>query len=127
MPHERFLTIQLHDLLQFLGTQGITTIIVVAQHGMLGTAMMTPVDASYLADAVVLFRYFEASGDIRQAVSIVKNRTGKHERTIRELKLSEHGIQNGAPLREFRGILQGTPEYVGDDAMLLQKGERSTT
>ena len=113
MPHERFLTVQLHELLQFLGEHDITTIIVVAQHGMLGHAMMSPVDASYLADAVILFRYFEANGEIRQALSIVKNRTGKHERTIRELKLSERGIEIGRPLREFRGILQGTPVYRG--------------
>ncbi|TWU17574.1 Circadian clock protein kinase KaiC [Novipirellula galeiformis] len=125
MPHEKFLTIQLHDLLQYLGRRGIVTLVVVAQHGMLGQSMQTPVDTSYLADSVILFRYFEAAGEIRQAISVVKKRTGSHERTIREFKLSDHGLVVGPPLREFRGVLAGTPEYVGDQQRLLQRKGRT--
>jgi circadian clock protein KaiC len=112
MPGERFLTIQLHELLMFLGQQGVATILIAAHHGMIGTQMNTPVDASYLADAVILLRYFEAAGEVRQAISVVKKRGGRHERTIREFRL-DGGIHVGQPLREFRGILTGVPVYEG--------------
>src|SRR6056297_741062 len=122
MPHEKFLIIQMHELLQFLGKRGILTLVVVAQHGMLGTAMGTPVDTSYLADSVVLFRYFEGGGEIRQTISVVKKRTGRHERTIREFKLSDKGVEIGPPLSQFRGILAGIPEFIGDqDSLLAEK------
>jgi circadian clock protein KaiC len=114
MPEERFLTSQLHELLTFLGHKGVVTFLLVAQHGLVGQ-MDTPVDTTYLADTVILFRYFEAAGEVRQAVSVVKKRSGKHERTIRELSLGEGGITVGKPLREFHGVLSGTPTYGGPD------------
>ena len=86
MPEERFLTIQLHELLMYLGQQGVATILIGAHQGLIGAQMNTPVDASYLADAVILLRYFEARGEVRQAISVMKKRGGSHERTIRELQ-----------------------------------------
>ncbi len=113
MPGERFLTIQLHELLMYLGQQGVATILIAAHHGMIGAQMQAPVDASYLADAVILMRYFEAAGEVRQAISVVKKRGSRHERTIREFRLDDGGIHVGEPLREFRGILTGVPVYEG--------------
>lgn len=95
----------------------MATFLVLAQHGMIGT-MQTPVDTTYLADTVVLFRYFEAGGEVRQAVSVVKKRSGKHERTIRELRL-DGGIRVGDPLKNLRGVLTGTPAYDGESGELL--------
>ena len=120
MPGERFLTIHLHELLMFLGERGVATILVGAHQGMIGTAMMTPIDASYLADAVILLRYFEAKGSVRQAISVIKKRGGQHERTIRDFALEPGGIQVGPPLRGFRGVLTGVPvehasDVAGDD------------
>jgi circadian clock protein KaiC len=109
MPEERFLTIQLHEILSYLGQQGIATILVGAHQGIVGGPMVSPVDASYLADAVVLLRYYEAEAEVRQAISVVKKRGGQHERTIREFKLTEKGIFIGEPLRKFRGVLTGVP------------------
>ena len=109
MPQEQFLAAQLHELLGYLGRQGVTTLLVVAQHGLMGSGMQTPVDTSYLADSVVLLRYFEYAGEVRKAVSVVKKRSGSHEGTIRELYFDENGIHVGEPLRRFRGILTGTP------------------
>ena len=114
MPEERLLTAQLHELLTYLGHKGVVTFLLVAQHGLLGQ-METPVDTTYLADTVILFRYFEAVGEVRQAISVVKKRSGKHERTIRELSLGDAGIKVGKPLREFHGVLGGTPTYRGPD------------
>jgi len=116
MPEERFLIAQLHELLTYLGHRGVVTFLIVAQHGLFGS-MQSPIDTTYLADAVVLFRYFEARGEVRQALSVVKKRSGKHERTIRELKLGNGGIAVGDPLRDFQGILTGTPSYHGPDAL----------
>lgn len=113
MPEERFLTAQLHELLTYLGNKGVVTIMVVAQHGIVGSQMQTPVDTSYVADAVVLFRFFEAHGQVLQAVSVVKKRIGEHERTIREYRLTRRGIEVGRPLRQFEGILTGTPRFLG--------------
>ncbi|WP_246146815.1 ATPase domain-containing protein [Rubripirellula lacrimiformis] len=121
MPHEKHLIIQLHELLQFLSKESILTLVVVAQHGMLGQSMGTPIDASYLADSVVLFRYFEAAGEIRQAISVIKKRTGRHERSIREFKLSNKGVEIGPPLTKFRGILTGVPDFVGEQGSLIAK------
>lgn len=109
MPEEKFLTAQLHELLGYLGRQGVTSLLVVAQHGLMGSGMQTPVDTSYLADSVVLLRYFEYAGEVRKAVSVVKKRSGAHEGTIRDLYFDEKGIHVGEPLRRFRGILTGTP------------------
>lgn len=117
MPEERFLTAQLHELLTYLGHKGVVTFLVLAQHGMLGN-MQSPVDTTYLADNVILFRYFEANGQVRQAISVVKKRSGKHERTIRELKF-EGAIKVGEPLKDFQGVLTGTPMFKGEFGKLL--------
>lgn len=109
IPEERFLTIQLHELLMFLGQRGVATILIGAHQGIIGSRMQTPVDASYLADAVVLIRYFEARGEMRRALSVVKNRGGRHERTIREFTMDDDGIHVGDALREFRGVFTGVP------------------
>ena len=111
MPAERFLLIHLHELFRYLGQRGIITLMVVSQYGMLGADIQSPVDVSYLADTVVLLRYFEAEGEMRQAMSIVKHRTSAHERTIRQFQMSAQGIAVGPPLRAFRGIFSGTPAY----------------
>jgi len=115
-PEERFLTIQLHELLSYLGQRGVATIIVGAHKGLIGGAMVAPIDASYLADAVLLLRYYEAAGEVHQAISVVKKRGGAHERTIREFKLTADGIKVGDPLRRFRGVLTGVPTPVTDDS-----------
>ena len=109
MPEERFLIIQLHELLSYLGQAGVATILIGAQPGLIGSQMHTPVDASYLADAIILMRYFEARGEVRQAISVVKKRGGAHERTIREFRLEPGRITLGEPLRDFRGVLTGMP------------------
>jgi circadian clock protein KaiC len=109
MPEEQFLTAQLHELLTYLGRQGVTTLMVVAQHGLMGTNMQSPVDTSYLADSVVMLRYFEYAGKVKKAISVVKKRGGAHEESIRELRFDERGIHLSEPLTEFRGILTGVP------------------
>ena len=109
MPEEQFLTAQLHELLTYLGRRGVTTLLVVAQHGMLGTAMNAPLDTSYLADSVVMLRYFEYAGRVKKAVSVLKKRSGPHEETIRELLFDRRGIHLSEPLVGFRGILTGVP------------------
>jgi circadian clock protein KaiC len=109
MPGEHYLIVQLHELLSYLGQNGVATILIGAHHGLIGGSMQTPVDASYLADAVVLLRYFEAAGEVRQAISVVKKRGGSHERTIREFGMRDGSIHVGEPLRHFRGVLTGVP------------------
>jgi len=109
MPEEHFLTVQLHELLSFLRQRGILTLLLMAQHGVLGR-MDVPVDVSYLADTVMMTRYFEASGRVRKALSVVKRRSGGHEDTIREIKLGPGGLEVGEPLSNFRGVLTGVPE-----------------
>jgi circadian clock protein KaiC len=111
MPHEQFLSMQLHELLSYLGQQGVATILTLAQHGFIG-AMQTPVDVSYLADSVLLFRYFEHAGEIRRALSVIKKRSGPHERSIRELVFGKGGIIVGEPLRDFKGVLTGIPNFI---------------
>jgi circadian clock protein KaiC len=120
MPEERLLTVQLHELLSYLGQRGVTTLIVMAQHGLLGN-MTAPIDVSYLADTVLLLRYFEAEGRIRKAISVVKKRSGPHEDTIREFSMSQRGIQVGAPLVAFSGVLTGVPRYLGQASALSSK------
>jgi circadian clock protein KaiC len=110
MPDEKFLVIQLHELLTYLGQRGVASILVAAQHGLMGAQMTAPVDASYLADSVVLLRYFEAEGEVRQAISVVKMRGGEHERSIREFTMRAGRITIGEPLRDYRGVLTGVPE-----------------
>jgi circadian clock protein KaiC len=113
MPEERFLTIQLHELLMYLGQRSVATILIAAQQGLIGNQMNTPIDASYLADAVLLLRYFEAKGKVRQAISVMKKRGSNHERTIREFRLDGGRISVGDELTDFRGILTGMPVYEG--------------
>ena len=120
MPEEKFLIAQLHELLTYLGHLNIITILIVAQHGLLGNAMLTPLDTSYLADSVILFRYFEAEGEVRQSIAVVKKRSGAHERTIREFRIDKTGLRVGATLRHFHGVLSGTPVYTGADGTLLK-------
>lgn len=119
MPDERFLTTHLHELLTYLGQRGVVTILVGVQQGMLGGQMSTAVDASYLADNVMMLRYFEHDGEVKQAVSVFKKRGSLHERTIRQFSLSSSGIEVGAVLRGFRGILTGVPVYVGESASIV--------
>ena len=121
MPEERFLSVQLHELLTYLGQQNVATILVSAHSGLLGTNMSTPVDASYLADAVVLLRYFETRGEVRQALSVMKKRGSKHERTIREFGFENGRIFVGKALSEFRGVLTGVPVYEGDGTQAHQR------
>jgi len=113
MPGEDYLALHMHELLAYLHYRGVTTLMVLTQSGILGTAMASSVDLSYLADNMLLLRYFEASGQVRKAVSVVKKRTGEHEPTIRELSFEGSRITIGAPLTEFRGILTGVPLYSG--------------
>ncbi len=114
MPEEKFLTAQLHELLAYLGQQGVVTLMTVTQSGMMGSGMHSPVDTTYLADNVILFRYFESRGRVRRAVSVVKKRNGKHEKTMRELQVTERGIEVGEPLENFHGVLTGVPTYISD-------------
>ncbi|RYX95720.1 MAG: circadian clock protein KaiC [Comamonadaceae bacterium] len=114
MPDERFLSTHLHELLTYLGQRGVVTILVAVQQGMLGGNMSTSLDASYLADNVMLLRYYEYDGEVKQAVSVFKKRGSVHERTIREFSMSEKGIQVGEPLRGFRGILTGVPVHLSE-------------
>jgi circadian clock protein KaiC len=115
MPEEQFLVLHLHELLQYLNRRGVATFLTVAQHGMLGD-MKQPVDVTFLADTVIMLRYFEALGRVRRAVSVIKKRTGAHEDTIRELRIDGKGIALGPPLSEFQGVLRGVPTYVGKTA-----------
>jgi circadian clock protein KaiC len=123
MPSERFLVVQLHELLTYLGQSGVATLMIGAQQGIIGTQMNSPVDASYLADAVLLLRYFEDRGAIRQAISVIKKRGGRHERTIREFSLNGGHILIGEPLRAFRGVLAGVPTL--EDHESLEQSSRS--
>jgi circadian clock protein KaiC len=118
MPDGRFLILQMHELLSYLNQQGVLTLLVLAQHGLVGP-MDTPLDISYLSDAVIMLRYFEFGGRVRRALSVVKKRSGEHEHTIREFVLSERGLTVGPPLANFRGVFSGTPVYTGDSAPLL--------
>ncbi len=118
MPDERFLVLQMHELLSYLNQLGVLTVMVLAQHGMVGR-MDTPVDLSYLSDAVIMLRYFEANGRVRRALSVVKKRSGVHEDTIREFQLTSDGLKVGPPLTQFSGVLSGTPTFVGDPHPLM--------
>jgi circadian clock protein KaiC len=124
-PEERFLTIQLHELLMYLNQKGVATILIGAHQGLIGAQMNTPVDASYLADAVILLRYFESKGEVRQAISVIKKRGSRHERTLREFRLDQGCITVGNTLRDFRGVLTGTPIYESASQPLDSGGDRS--
>lgn len=119
MPGEKELILHMHELLQYLNRRGASTFLTVAQHGLVGD-MKAPVDVTYLADTVILLRYFEARGRVRRAVSVIKKRTSTHEDTIREYRIGQNGITLGEPLTEFQGVLRGVPELVGDSAKLLE-------
>lgn len=114
MPEEHFLTLQLHEMLTYLGQMGVITLMVVAQHGLVGTSMESPVDVSYLADSVMVFRHFELGGRLRKAVSMLKRRTGAHESSIRELIISARGLSVSEPLGELQGLLTGVPSVVAE-------------
>ncbi|HEY8002838.1 MAG TPA: ATPase domain-containing protein [Phenylobacterium sp.] len=118
MPEENFLILHIHELLQYLNRQGATTFLTVAQHGLVGD-MKAPVDVTYLADTVILLRYFEARGQVRRALSVIKKRSGPHEKTIREFEIGAHGLTVGPPLEGFHGVLRGVPNFVGDDSGLM--------
>ena len=119
MPEEKQLILHMHELLQFLNRQGATTFLTVAQHGLVGD-MRAPVDVTYLADTVILLRYFEAMGRVRRAISVIKKRTSAHEDTIREYRIGEAGLTLGPPLMNFQGVLRGVPEMIGVDEALME-------
>ena len=119
MPEENSLILHLHELLQYLNRQGAATFMTVAQHGLVGD-MQAPIDVTYLADTVILLRYFEAMGKVRRAISIIKKRSGMHETTIREFRISNRGLSMGEPLERFHGILRGVPSYAGTPATLIE-------
>ena len=120
MPGEQALVLHMHELMQYLNRQGATTFLTVAQHGLVGE-MKSPVDLTYLADTVILLRYFEAKGHVRRAISIVKKRTGAHEHTIREYQIGAHGVTLGKPLTGFQGVLRGVPTIIGEEVDLLDQ------
>jgi circadian clock protein KaiC len=122
MPDERHLVLHLHELLSYLNQKSVLTLLVMAQAGLLGEELQSPVDLSYLADTVVLLRYFEAFGEVRKAISLVKRRTGVHESSVRELRLGAGGLQIGRAIKEFRGVLSGRLQYNGDSEPLLRGG-----
>lgn len=120
MPEEKQLLLQLHELLSYLNQQGVLTVLVNPQQGLVGTMSTGQLNISYVADVVVLFRFFEAAGRLRKAISVLKNRSGAHEDTIRELRIDGKGVRIGEPLTAFRGVLTGTPEYVGGSGPLME-------
>lgn len=119
MPNEHYLRGQLHELLSYLNGKGVSTIITLSQHGLIGGEIESPVETSYLADSNILLRYFEHQGKVRKAISVIKKRTGGHETAIRELNFNQEGIRIGPPLVDFRGVLTGVPEYFGDEKPLF--------
>lgn len=125
MTGEEAIMLQIHELLAFLDQMGVTTILTMAQHGFVGGDMNAPIDVSYVADCVLLFRYFEASGAVKQAISVVKKRTGAHERSIRELSFRPGNIQVGEPLTQFEGVLTGVPKYTGGPSELASRAKPS--
>jgi circadian clock protein KaiC len=122
MPGEMLLNIHLHELFSYLGQSGVTSLITLAQHSPFNDIQQIA-DVSYLADTVVLLRYFEALGEVRKAISVLKKRSGVHEQTIREFRIQVGGLDVGPPLRTFQGILSGTPHYVGKEGRLLGSHE----
>lgn len=120
MPHTNQLILQLHELLSYMNQQGVATIVISPQSGLVGTMSTGALNVSYVADAVILTRFFEADGRIRKAISVIKNRGGGHEDSIRELRIDPQGVRVGEPLIEFHGIMTGTPEYVGSREPLME-------
>jgi circadian clock protein KaiC len=125
MPGEKYLSNQLHELASYLNQQGVVTIVILAQHGLI-TAAESPVDLSYLADTVASIRYFEAAGVVKQALAVIKKRSGPHEKTIREFKLvTGKGIRVGPPLNDFQGVLTGVPEFLGRTEQIMNSSDVS--
>jgi circadian clock protein KaiC len=123
MPGQTFLLLHMHELLTFLNHRAVTTMLIVGQHGSLGE-VRTEIDLSYLADATMMFRFFEAEGAVRSAVTVVKSRTAPNERTIREFRLGHrHGLQIGEPIADFEGVMSGMPRYAGVTKMMVDSGE----
>jgi circadian clock protein KaiC len=122
MPQEDFLHLHLHELLSYLNGKGVVTIMILAQHGLVG-AMGAPVDVSYLADTVFLMRFFEARGALKKAVSVVKKRSGYHEDTIREFRMARNGLVVGEPLFNFQGVMTGVPQFLGAQAGKASRDE----
>lgn len=120
MPQEKHLLLQMHELLAFLNQSGVTTFLINPLFGLIGSLDTGKLNVSYIADTVILFRFFETHGRIRKAISVIKNRSGKHEDTIRELYIDSQGLRVGEPLTGFHGVLTGTPEFVGNGAPLLE-------
>jgi circadian clock protein KaiC len=118
MPEEQALVLHMHELLQYMNRQGVTTLLTVAQHGLVGD-MQSPVDVTYLADTVILLRYFEALGRVRRAMSVINKRASNHEDMIREYRIGAGGIRLGEPVAEFQGVLRGVPTYMGGGNPLL--------
>jgi circadian clock protein KaiC len=126
MPAERFLTVHMHELLTYLSQRGVLTILIMAQYGLMGR-MDSPFDLSYLSDTVLLLRYFEAQGTVNQAISVMKKRTGRHERTIRQYSITPQGVRIGPPLVEFHGVLTGVPTYTGNRSPWIKEGPRAVS
>jgi len=122
MPEERFLSTHIHELLTYLSHRNVVTLLTLAQHGVVGENVASPVDISYLADTVLLMRYFEAFGAIRRAISVVKKRSGEHEVFVRELSIDNRGLTIGEPLKQFQGVLSGQPDFLGDESQLSLRG-----
>ena len=120
MPEERLLPVQVHELLTYLANNRVTSIMTLVQRGVFGNPVDDAADVSYLADSVILLRYFEVNGAVRQAISVVKKRSGNHERTIREFRVGRGGLRVGEPLTEFQGVLTGVPEYTGEIRPLMR-------
>jgi len=118
MPNEQFLVLQMHEMLTYLGQKGVVSLLILGLHGVMGD-IRSDVDLSYLSDTVVQLRYFEAHGEVRQAISVIKTRTARHERTIREFQIGSHGLRLGEPLRQFQGVLTGVPTFSGEGKTLM--------
>jgi circadian clock protein KaiC len=116
--------VRMHELLAYLNERGVATILITAQHGLMGMNMSAPIDVSYLADCVIMLRYFESHGSVRKAISVVKKRTGAHETTIREYAIGPDRVRVGEPLTDFHGVMTGVPQYVGSSGPLLNKDGR---
>lgn len=126
MPNEQHLVLQMHELLSYLGQKGVITILILGLHGVTGD-IRADVDLSYLADTVVQLRYFEAHGEVRQAISVIKTRTARHERTIREFQITGRGLSVGETLRDFRNVLTGVPTFSGEGSKLMQQDTGTAT
>jgi circadian clock protein KaiC len=122
MPDERLLDIRLHELLSYLAQRGVITVMTLAQHGLIVLNPATQAEVSYLADSLITLRFFEAFGEVRQAISVLKKRSGHHEHTIREFQITNTGVRVGEPLHEFQGVLTGVPNYIGERQPLFAQG-----